>query len=69
MRVGPRTYARFPGRPAVLKALREAGGAWTPTDAFRWACSNGGSEPTYSALAHYVARGKLDYDGKRWQLS
>lgn len=57
---------KFPGRAAVLVALRAAGGTWTPTDVARWGRSNGGTRSTYQALTWYVQRGVLAYDGKRW---
>lgn len=60
-----RAYSPFPGKPKVLAALRDAG-TWTPSDVFRWARCNGGSEPTYEALHHYVQRGKVSYERNLW---
>lgn len=60
-----RSYARFPGRAAVLVAVKEAG-TWTARDVFAWARCNGGSEETYAALAWFVKRGKLGYANNAW---
>lgn len=57
------SYARFPGRPAVLKALRAAG-TWTPHDVFAWSAGNGGSKHAYAALRHYVKLGKVKHHAK-----
>lgn len=62
-----KSYSSFPGRAAVFAAF-SAAGAWTSKDLATWARSNGGSEPTYAALAWYVRRGKIAYTPNRWVL-
>jgi hypothetical protein len=60
-----RSYSAFPGRAAVLAELKRAG-HWTPKDVAAWARCNGGSEPTYAALAWAVRRGKVAYTPNLW---
>lgn len=60
-----RSFARFPGRAAVLAELKRAG-TWTPRALHAWARANGGSEPTYAALDFYVRRGRVAYSPNRW---
>lgn len=55
----------FPGRAAVLKALK-AEGSWTARDVFNWARQNGGSEPTYAALDYWTRRGRITYTPNLW---
>lgn len=61
MRRNPQYCQRFPGRKAVLDALTESGGSWTPHQMFDWARRNGGTADTYAALAWHVRKGKLTY--------
>jgi hypothetical protein len=65
MRNRAQYFARFPGRAAVLEAIRAAG-SWTPAQMDAWARRNGGNAETYEALRWLVRKGKVSYTPNLW---